>query len=187
MAIGFLFLGGGTHTFSTRNSAVAALLVALYPRLPTGPNDNRCHLQVIIVYFSELTFTVYISSCCKLMFFVVLWVGIQTSICTGYRASMGSDSWCWHRTSSVLPIGSDSCWNRVLWWNQLYWGDTLSSARTLSGKRSRLYSDFLVTQYARWNIKLSRINIRSIIQFSPEHRQLSSTVYTMLSEFLGSS
>ncbi|KAL6865049.1 hypothetical protein ACP4OV_016200 [Aristida adscensionis] len=45
LAIGFLFLGGGTHTFSTRNSAIAALLVALYPRLPTGPNDNRCYLQ----------------------------------------------------------------------------------------------------------------------------------------------
>lgn len=45
MAIGFLFLGGGTRAFSTGNSAVAALLIALYPRLPTGPNDNRCHLQ----------------------------------------------------------------------------------------------------------------------------------------------
>ncbi|KAH7677904.1 Anaphase-promoting complex subunit 1 protein [Dioscorea alata] len=45
LAIGFLFLGGGTQTFSTENSAVAALLVTLYPRLPTGPNDNRCHLQ----------------------------------------------------------------------------------------------------------------------------------------------
>ncbi|XP_020578138.1 anaphase-promoting complex subunit 1 isoform X2 [Phalaenopsis equestris] len=45
LAIGFLFLGGGVRTFSTRDSAVAALLIALYPRLPTGPNDNRCHLQ----------------------------------------------------------------------------------------------------------------------------------------------
>ncbi|CAM0955935.1 unnamed protein product [Alopecurus aequalis] len=45
LAIGFLFLGGGTHTFSTSNSAIAALLITLYPRLPTGPNDNRCHLQ----------------------------------------------------------------------------------------------------------------------------------------------
>ncbi|XP_031380609.1 anaphase-promoting complex subunit 1 isoform X2 [Punica granatum] len=45
LAIGFLFLGGGMRTFSTSNSAIAALLIALYPRLPTGPNDNRCHLQ----------------------------------------------------------------------------------------------------------------------------------------------
>ncbi|KAG0481181.1 hypothetical protein HPP92_012039 [Vanilla planifolia] len=45
MAIGFLFLGGGVRTFSTRDSAIAALLITLYPRLPTGPNDNRCHLQ----------------------------------------------------------------------------------------------------------------------------------------------
>ncbi|GMH15411.1 hypothetical protein Nepgr_017252 [Nepenthes gracilis] len=45
MAIGFLFLGGGMQTFSTSSIATAALLITLYPRLPTGPNDNRCHLQ----------------------------------------------------------------------------------------------------------------------------------------------
>ncbi|CAI0443752.1 unnamed protein product [Linum tenue] len=45
MSIGFLFLGGGIRTFSTSNGAIAALLISLYPRLPTGPNDNRCHLQ----------------------------------------------------------------------------------------------------------------------------------------------
>ncbi|CAN0909752.1 Anaphase-promoting complex subunit 1 [Linum grandiflorum] len=47
MAIGFLFLGGGMRTFSTSNGAIAALLISLYPRLPTGPNDNRCHLQAL--------------------------------------------------------------------------------------------------------------------------------------------
>ncbi|KAJ3688112.1 hypothetical protein LUZ61_017276 [Rhynchospora tenuis] len=45
LATGFLFLGGGMQTFSSNNSAVAALLITLYPRLPSGPNDNRCHLQ----------------------------------------------------------------------------------------------------------------------------------------------
>lgn len=35
------------QTFSTSKSSIAALLITLYPRLPTGPNDNRCHLQVI--------------------------------------------------------------------------------------------------------------------------------------------
>lgn len=45
MAIGFLFLGSGTATFATNNNAVAALLIALYPRFPTAPNDHRCHLQ----------------------------------------------------------------------------------------------------------------------------------------------
>ncbi|KAE8656310.1 Anaphase-promoting complex subunit 1 [Hibiscus syriacus] len=45
LAIGFLFLGGGTRIFSTSNSSIAALLTTLYPQLPTGPNDNRCHLQ----------------------------------------------------------------------------------------------------------------------------------------------
>ncbi|KAG5109684.1 hypothetical protein JHK82_038907 [Glycine max] len=45
LATGFLFLGGGMRTFSTNNHSIAALLITLYPRLPTGPNDNRCHLQ----------------------------------------------------------------------------------------------------------------------------------------------
>ncbi|XP_057804626.1 anaphase-promoting complex subunit 1 isoform X2 [Salvia miltiorrhiza] len=45
LAIGFLFIGGGMWTFSTSNCSIAALLITLYPRLPTGPNDNRCHLQ----------------------------------------------------------------------------------------------------------------------------------------------
>lgn len=45
LAIGFLFLGGGMRTFSTNNSAIACLLITLYPRFPIGPNDNRCHLQ----------------------------------------------------------------------------------------------------------------------------------------------
>ncbi|KAJ3676348.1 hypothetical protein LUZ60_003760 [Juncus effusus] len=45
LGIGFLFLGGGMQTFSTRKSSIAALLITLYPRLPAGPNDNRCHLQ----------------------------------------------------------------------------------------------------------------------------------------------
>ncbi|KAK4359004.1 hypothetical protein RND71_021233 [Anisodus tanguticus] len=46
LAIGFLFIGGGMQTFSTSKSSIAALLITLYPRLPTGPNDNRCHLQL---------------------------------------------------------------------------------------------------------------------------------------------
>ena len=45
MAIGFLFLGGGGLTFATDNGAVAALLIALYPRFPVTPSDHRCHLQ----------------------------------------------------------------------------------------------------------------------------------------------
>ena len=44
-AIGFLFLGGGTMTFSTDNASVAALWMATYPRFPQNASDNRCHLQ----------------------------------------------------------------------------------------------------------------------------------------------
>ena len=44
-AVGFLFLGGGTMTFSTDNASVAALWMATYPRFPQNASDNRCHLQ----------------------------------------------------------------------------------------------------------------------------------------------
>ncbi|GAX79204.1 hypothetical protein CEUSTIGMA_g6644.t1 [Chlamydomonas eustigma] len=47
MAMGFLFLGAGELTFSTSKEAVAALLVSLFPRLPTSTTDNRCHLQAL--------------------------------------------------------------------------------------------------------------------------------------------
>ncbi|KAG1677449.1 hypothetical protein FOA52_001904 [Chlamydomonas sp. UWO 241] len=47
MASGFLFLGGGALTFGRSDGDVAALLIALFPRLPTGPTDNRCHLQAL--------------------------------------------------------------------------------------------------------------------------------------------
>lgn len=45
MALGFLFLGGGSCTLGTTNRCVAALLCSLYPRLPVDPIDNRGHLQ----------------------------------------------------------------------------------------------------------------------------------------------
>ena len=46
LALGFLFLGAGNATFGSSNSAVAALLIALFPRFPHSPADNCCHLQV---------------------------------------------------------------------------------------------------------------------------------------------
>jgi anaphase-promoting complex subunit 1 len=45
MAIGGLFLGGGTYTFGTSNLAVASLLCAFYPLFPTSVLDNKSHLQ----------------------------------------------------------------------------------------------------------------------------------------------
>lgn len=45
MAIGFLFLGGGRLAFATTKSALAALLLSVYPALPSSPSDNRHHLQ----------------------------------------------------------------------------------------------------------------------------------------------
>lgn len=45
LAIGALFLGGGTFTFSTSNLSVAALLVAFYPIFPSAVQDNKSHLQ----------------------------------------------------------------------------------------------------------------------------------------------
>ena len=45
LAIGVLFLGGGTHTFATSNVAVASLLCAFYPLFPNTVLDNKSHLQ----------------------------------------------------------------------------------------------------------------------------------------------
>ncbi|KAJ5110796.1 hypothetical protein N7532_001331 [Penicillium argentinense] len=45
MAIGMLFLGGGSHSLGTSDLAVASLLCAFYPIFPTTVLDNKCHLQ----------------------------------------------------------------------------------------------------------------------------------------------
>ncbi|KAJ5555529.1 hypothetical protein N7461_003999 [Penicillium sp. DV-2018c] len=45
MAIGVLFLGGGSYTLGTSNRAVASLICAFYPLFPTTVLDNKCHLQ----------------------------------------------------------------------------------------------------------------------------------------------
>ncbi|KAJ5114641.1 hypothetical protein NUU61_000400 [Penicillium alfredii] len=45
MAIGMLFLGGGSYTVGTSDLAVASLLCAFYPIFPTTVLDNKCHLQ----------------------------------------------------------------------------------------------------------------------------------------------
>ncbi|PGH12280.1 hypothetical protein AJ80_06794 [Polytolypa hystricis UAMH7299] len=45
MAIGMLFLGGGTYTLGTSNLGIASLLCAFYPVFPTTVLDNKCHLQ----------------------------------------------------------------------------------------------------------------------------------------------
>ncbi|KAM5464980.1 Anaphase-promoting complex subunit 1 [Microsporum audouinii] len=45
MALGMLFLGGGTYTLGTSNIAVASLLCSLYPVFPTSILNNNYHLQ----------------------------------------------------------------------------------------------------------------------------------------------
>ncbi|KAK7540515.1 negative regulator of mitosis [Phyllosticta citribraziliensis] len=45
MAIGALFLAGGSYTFGTTNLAIAALVCAFYPLFPTDVLDNKAHLQ----------------------------------------------------------------------------------------------------------------------------------------------
>ncbi|KAK3054886.1 Anaphase-promoting complex subunit 1 [Extremus antarcticus] len=47
LAIGVLFLGGGTYTFGTSNLAIASLICAFYPLFPTDVHDNRVHLQAL--------------------------------------------------------------------------------------------------------------------------------------------
>ncbi|KAF2001094.1 hypothetical protein P154DRAFT_619711 [Amniculicola lignicola CBS 123094] len=45
MAFGALFIAGGTHTFSTSNKAIAALICAFYPLYPMDVHDSKAHLQ----------------------------------------------------------------------------------------------------------------------------------------------
>jgi len=45
LAIGALFMAGGSYTFGTSNIAIAALIVAFYPIFPTTILDNNSHLQ----------------------------------------------------------------------------------------------------------------------------------------------
>lgn len=45
LAMGILFLGGGTYAFGTSDIAVASLLCAFYPLFPTTVLDNKSHLQ----------------------------------------------------------------------------------------------------------------------------------------------
>ncbi|GAB7361313.1 hypothetical protein MBLNU230_g1370t1 [Neophaeotheca triangularis] len=47
LAIGVLFLGGGTYTFCTSDLAIASLMCAFYPLFPIDVQDNRCHLQAL--------------------------------------------------------------------------------------------------------------------------------------------
>ncbi|KAK6443716.1 Anaphase-promoting complex subunit 1 [Oleoguttula sp. CCFEE 5521] len=47
MAIGILFLGGGTYTLGTSDLAVASVIAAFYPIFPTDVQDNRVHLQAL--------------------------------------------------------------------------------------------------------------------------------------------
>jgi len=45
MSIGLLFLGGGRASLSRSKEAIAALLVAFFPRFPRSAEDNQYHLQ----------------------------------------------------------------------------------------------------------------------------------------------
>ena len=57
LALGFLFMAGGTSTFSTSPQATAALVIALFPRFPHSPTDHRCHLQVSRSIETLITFS----------------------------------------------------------------------------------------------------------------------------------
>lgn len=45
MAIGLLFLGGGTSTLGRDPEDIAVLLAAFFPKFPSTTSDNQCHLQ----------------------------------------------------------------------------------------------------------------------------------------------
>ena len=45
MSIGLLFIGCGRASLSRSKEAIAALVVALFPRYPRSASDNQYHLQ----------------------------------------------------------------------------------------------------------------------------------------------
>lgn len=47
MALGFLFLGHGSHSFTRDDLSIALLLIACYPQFPVNPSDNKYHLQAL--------------------------------------------------------------------------------------------------------------------------------------------
>jgi len=47
IALGLLFLGGGTKSLGTSNEDIAALVTAFFPRFPLDSLDNRYHLQAL--------------------------------------------------------------------------------------------------------------------------------------------
>ena len=46
LALGLLFLGGGRLGLASSPGAIAALIIAFFPKFPTHSSDNRYHLQV---------------------------------------------------------------------------------------------------------------------------------------------
>lgn len=59
LSIGFLFLGGACYKFNSSSSSVAMLLISMWPVLPSGPSDNRCHLQVRCYPLQRLVLIVF--------------------------------------------------------------------------------------------------------------------------------
>lgn len=47
MAVGFIGLGAGGHTFGRSEMDIAALLISVYPHFPLDMNDNQYHLQAL--------------------------------------------------------------------------------------------------------------------------------------------
>jgi anaphase-promoting complex subunit 1 len=47
MALGALFVGGGSFTFGTSDIAIASLMMAFYPLFPADVTDNKAHLQAL--------------------------------------------------------------------------------------------------------------------------------------------
>lgn len=52
MALGFLLLGNGKHSFKTDNLSIAMLLCAVYPKFPASASDNRYHLQALRHFYT---------------------------------------------------------------------------------------------------------------------------------------
>ena len=61
-AIGMVFLGGGTLSFTRTKEAIAALVIACYPKFPITPTDNVFHLQPLRNLYTLATESRYLQA-----------------------------------------------------------------------------------------------------------------------------
>lgn len=133
MALGFLFMGGGTVSFSTENKAIASLLISLFPRFPSSTVDNRSHLQALRHLYVLAT-----EPRCVQAVDVDTWQSVYCPIEVCERETPGPFEKSF--TPCLLPEREKVRSIKVL--GPRYWEQTLDLRRGASGSRGGSAEDF---------------------------------------------